>query len=135
MSMSSLPPVTVLNVKEVSTEHLSQFLNMAILSHKLPVYHPNHPIDTLSQLVPLLSMYSNNQAYVTELFNIVVSAWYEQKIMKKKKDPNWDEEIQSRLEAKKDILYRTWQVVGGMYEAASRIMTGVGVPDPRQSRH
>jgi hypothetical protein len=133
--MINVPPITILNVKDVTTDHLQQFLQTAILSHKLPVYHPNSPIDTLSQIVPLLSIYSNNQAYVTELFNCVVSAWYEQKIMKKKKDPNWSEEDQSRLEAKKDILYRTWQVVGGQYEAASRIMTGVGVPDQRQSRH
>lgn len=133
--MLNLPAVTILNVKDISTDHLHQFLSTVILAHKVPVYHPNSPIDILSQIVPLLSIFSNNQAYVTELFNCVVSAWSEQKIMKKKKDPNWDEEMQMRLEAKKDILYRTWQVVGGQYEAASRIMTGIGVPDPRQSRH
>lgn len=133
--MINLPPITILNVKEVSLDHLSQFISATILAHKVPVYHPNSPIDVLSQIVPLLGIFSNNQAYVTELFNCVVSAWYEQKIYKKEKDPRWDESVQSALEAKKDILYRTWQVIGGQYEAASRIMTGVGVPDPRQSRH
>lgn len=133
--MINVPPVTITNVKEVTTEHLSQFLNVTILAHKLPTYHPNNPLDIQSQLVPLLSLYSNNKAYVTELFNVVVSAWYDQKILKKKKDPNWSEDEQSRLEAKKDILYRTWQTVDGMYEAASRIMTGIGIPDPKQYRH
>lgn len=133
--MLNVPPVTITNVKEVTTEHLSQFLNTSILSHKLPNYHPNQPLDTQTQIVPLLSLYANNKAYVTELFNIVVSAWYDQKIMKKSKDPAWDESEQSRLEAKKDILYRTWQTVDGMYEAASRIMTGIGAPDPRDYRH
>jgi len=133
--MINLPPVTITNIHQVSTDQLSQFLNAAILSHKLPQYHPNQPLDVQTQIVPLLSLYANNKAYVTELFNIVVSAWYEQKILKKNKDSRWNEDEQSRLEAKKDILYRTWQTVDGMYEAASRIMTGIGAPDPRSYRH
>lgn len=133
--MLNLPPVTITNVTTITTEHLSQFLNVAVLSHKLPQYHPNQPLDVQTQILPLLSLYANNKAYVTELFNVVVSAWYEQKIKKKNKSPEWNEEEQSRLEAKKDILYRTWQTVDGMYEAASRIMTGIGAPDPKSYRH
>lgn len=133
--MLNLPPVTVVNIHQISTDHLAQFLNAIILGHKLPQYHPNKPIDIQSQILPLLSLYANNKAYVTELFNIVVSAWYEQKISKKNKNEQWDEDLYQRLDAKKEILYRTWQTLEGMYEAASRIMTGVGVPDPRQSRH
>lgn len=133
--MINLPPVTVLNVLEVPPDQLASFLNAAILAHKLPQYTPNSPVDVQSQIVPLLSKYANDKGYVTELYNIVLAHLFAQKKYKRIKDDRRDEGMYSDLEAKQEILYRTWLTLDRYYEAASRLMTGIGGPDPRQSRH
>ena len=133
--MFNLPPITVLNVLTVTPDHLAQFLNAVILAHKLPQYTANSPIDIQTQIVPLLSRYANDKGYVTELFNIVLAELYTQKKFKRVKDDRRDEGIYSDLEGKQEILYRTWLTLDRYYEAASRLMSGIGGPDPRQSRH
>ncbi len=133
--MITSDPITITNVLEKSTQEMVYFLNKAILANKLPLYHPNHGLSIQEDLMPLLGRYANDKAYVTELFNVVYAGWAEQKKFKKHNKDNWNEELQMDLEAKKDILYRVWQTLEGMYEACSRMMTGVGAPDVRQSRH
>ena len=125
---------TITNVLKQRPSDMAGFISTHILSHKVPSYTPNHPL-SVSELVPLLSLYANNHAYVTELYNVVFCALYEEKKHKRSKDGQYDEDIYTDLEAKKEVLYRTAQSLDRMYEAASRIMTGIGAPDPRSGRH
>jgi hypothetical protein len=128
-------PVTVVNVLEVPPREVAHFLNTHVLNNKIPLYTPNHQVSVQADLVPRLGKYANDKAYVTELYNIIISAYFEQKGSKRRKDGQFDEDAYTDLEAKKEILYRTAQALDRMYEAASRLMTGIGAPDSRMGRH
>lgn len=126
--------VTVTNVIEAKTVELAIFINSHVLSYKLPIHTVNSPLSVRDDLIPLLSIHSNNKAYVNELYNIILSYLYEQKKFKRTKNPGHNADFYSDLEAKLEILYRTMQTLDRMYEATSRLMTGVGSPDNRDSR-
>jgi hypothetical protein len=128
-------PVTITSILTDKCEDVVGFLNTHVLNQKLPIYTANHPIDVRAEIIPRLSLYANNYSYVIELFNVVLSAYFRQKANKRAKNDEYDEEVYTGLEAKKEILYRTAQSLDRLYEAASRIMTGIGEPDPRTSRH
>jgi len=127
-------PITITNILIKKPEEVTAYINTHVLSHKVPQFTPNHPIN-VTDLVPLLSIFANSHSYITELYNVVFCALYEQKKHKRSKDGQHSEDQYTDLEAKKEVLYRTAQSLDRMYEAASRIMTGIGAPDPRQSRH
>lgn len=129
------PLITVTNILEVEPEQVAQFMNMHILSNKLPHFTANNAISVTSELMPRLCKYSNDKAYVTELYNIVISAYFKQKAHKKDKDGNFDDTVYLLLEAKKEILYRTSQALDRLYEATSRLMTGIGQPDSKMNRY
>jgi hypothetical protein len=128
-------PITVTNILEKRPEELAGFLNTHVLSNKLPIYTANHQVSVSSEIVPRLSKYANDKAYVTELYNIVIAQYFKQKSSKRNDKDNYNDSLYVELDAKKEILYRTMQALEGLYEAASRIMTGIGEPDPRLSRH
>jgi len=128
-------PVTVLNIMEKRPEEVAAFLNTHVLSNKLPIYTANHQISVRDEIIPRLSKYSNDHSYVTELYNLVIAQYFRQKKEKRAKSDEYDEDEYTDLEAKKEILYRTAQSLDRLYEAASRIMTGIGEPDSRLSRH
>ena len=128
-------PITVTNVLLRPVHEIAAFMNTHVLNAKIPVYTANQQLSIQADLVPLLSVYANNRAYVTELFNIVLSAYIEQKIAKKKKAVDFDDEIYVSLEGKKEVLYRTSQALDRMYEATSRLMTGIGQPDSNMNRY
>jgi len=127
-------PITITNILIKRPEEVTAYISTHILSHKVPQFTANHPVN-VSDLVPLLSFYSNCHALVIELYNVVFCALYSEKKHKRSKDGQYSEDQYTDLEAKKEVLYRTAQSLDRMYEATSRIMTGVGSPDPRQSRH
>ena len=132
--MINTNPITVVNVLERDPHEIAAFLNTHVLGNKIPQYTANHPLSIQHDLMPLLGIYSNNKSYVTELYNIVISALFAQKIHKRKKNEFYDVDVYTMLEAKKEILYRTAQALDRMYEAASRLMTGIGQPDSRMGR-
>jgi len=127
--------ITSTNVLERSAMELTHFLNTHVLVHKIPQYTPNHPLTVKNDIVPLLGLYANSRAYVTELFNIVITAYYEQKAFKKQKSDHFNDVYYSSLENKKEVLYRTAQALDRLYEAASRLMTGIGQPDSNMGRY
>jgi hypothetical protein len=133
--MINTESVTVTNVMTRPAHEIAAFLNTHVLNAKIPVYTANQQVSIQHDLVPLLSVYANNRAYVTELYNIVISAFFEQKAAKKKKSIDFDDDIYIMLEAKKEILYRTSQALDRMYEATSRLMTGIGQPDSNMNRY
>ena len=100
-------PVTIINVLERSPVDLCNFLNATVLAVKLPQYTPNHPVDIRHDLVPLLSVLANSHSYVTELYCIVISAFFEQKGAKRGARIHFDPDRMNDLEAMKEILYRT----------------------------
>ena len=55
--------------------------------------------------------------------------------LKRKKDESYNPDAHNSLEAKKEILYRTSQALDRYYEAASRLMTGIGTPDSNMNRY
>lgn len=132
--MSFIEPITITNVLEKSPGHLAAFMNSAVLAYKLPQYHPNQPLTVATDILPKLGQYANMKAYVTELYNVVISAFYEQKGFKRQRQDGFDEGVYTDLEAKKEILYRTAQALESLYEAASRLMTGIGTPEKGWSR-
>jgi hypothetical protein len=133
--VTSVQPVTITNVLDITSEHLAYFLNRNILSNKIPQFTPNHPVSVQHDLIPRLGKYANDLAYITELYNIVISGLYIQKNYKRSKDELYDSDIHNTLEAKKEILYRTSQAINRLYEAASRLMTGIGAPDSSMGRY
>ena len=128
-------PVTILNVLEKSPLDIAGFLNTHVLNQKLPIYTANHPISVRDEIIPRLSLLANNHCYVSELYNIIIAQYFMQKKNKRAKSDDYDDEEYTDLEAKKEILYRTAQSLDRLYEAASRIMTGIGEPDSRSNRH
>jgi len=128
-------PVTITNVLDKTPLQVAQFLNTHVLNNKIPQYTANSPLNVLEDLVPRLSKYANDHSYVTELYNIVISAYFEQKKNKRSGNNGFNEDAYTDLEAKKEILYRTAQALDRLYEAASRLMTGIGAPDPKMNRH
>jgi len=135
MNFTQFEPVTVTNVMELAPIQISNFLNAHVLSNRLPPYTPNNQLSVQADLVPRLGKYANDKAYVTELFNIIISKLYEQKKHKRNKDEKYDADVHSDLEAKKEILYRTGQALDRYYEGASRLMTGIGAPDSNMNRY
>lgn len=135
-SFFQLDPITVLNILQKSSMEVAEFMNAAVLATKLPSFGPNQMPSIEGDLRWRLSKYANDKGYVTELYNIVLSALYKQKEYKRtgQKDKR-DEAIYTDLEAKQEILYRTWLTLDRYYEAASRLMSGIGEPDSRQNRH
>jgi len=131
-----LDPITVTNVLQKSPEEINEFMNANILSTYLPGYGPNQTPDIDGDLRWRLSKYSNDKGYVTTLYNTILVELFKQKEYKRtgQKDKR-DEGIYTQLEAKSEILYRVWLTLDRYYEAASRLMSGIGGPDPRQSRH
>ena len=127
-------PVTVVNVLQKSPIEISNFLNTHVLNTYLPSFTPNHQVDIKTDLIPVLAKSANDRAYVGQLYNIVVSAYYQQKINKKNKT-DYDGDVHLELEAKKEILHRSVYSLDRTYEAASRLMTGTGFPDPRMNRY
>lgn len=128
-------PITITNVLQKTPSEVSNYLNVHILNTKIPQYTANHPVNIQHDLVPLLSHYANCHCYATELYCVVIGAYFEQKSHKRTKNGQYDEGYYTDLEAKKEILYRVAQTLDRLYEATSRIMTGIGEPDPRQNRH
>jgi len=128
-------PLTILNVLDQKPENMAGYLNTHILSLKLPVYTANQQVSVPTEIIPRLSVYANNRCFVTELYNIVIAQYFKQKSSKRNDKDNYNDALYVELDAKKEILYRTMQALEGLYEAASRIMTGIGEPDPRLSRH
>ena len=133
--MINTEPITVTNILVRPVHEIAAFLNTHVLNAKIPIYTANQQVSIQHDLVPLLSVYANNRAYVTELYNIVFSAFIEQKIAKKKKAVEFDDDIYIMLEGKKEVLYRTSQALDRMYEATSRLMTGIGQPDANMNRY
>ncbi len=127
--VTSIEPVMITNILDITAEHLSYFIARNILSNKIPQFTANHPLSVQHDLVPRLGKYANDLAYVTELYNVVISSLYIQKNHKRNKDESYDADVHNTLEAKKEVLYRTSQAVTRLYEAASRLMTGIGAPD------
>jgi hypothetical protein len=127
-------PITVTNVLQKKKHELANFLNVHVLSNKLPPFLPNYPVDLRTEIVPRLAKYANDRAYCGELYNVVISAYYDQKINKENKQ-NYDKDAHLELEAKKEILHRTVYALDRLYEAASRLLTGMGVPDSRMNRY
>lgn len=135
MTFIKTTPITITNILKEKPEIIANFINVNILNTYLPAYTANSEIDVKHDIIPRLSKYSNDKAYVTSLYLVVCSALYEQKKFRRIKSDLRDEETFTDLEAKAEILYRTLQAIDRMYEASSRLMTGVGSPDPRMSRH
>lgn len=127
--------ITVTNVLEKMPEEVNNFIITHILNNKLPTYSPNQTLDVNYDLRPRLAKYANDKAYVSELYLIVYTAMFNQKKYKRTKDDRRDEGTYSDLEAKVECLYRTMQALDRLYEACSRMMTGVGEPDSRQGRY
>ena len=132
--MTFIEPITITNILQKSAQELAAFINMSVLVNKVPLYHPNHPLSIVEDILPRLGKYSNDRSYVTELYNVIIAEYFSQKGLKKDKDNRFDDTIYLSLEAKKEILYRTMQALESMYEATSRIMTGIGTPDNHWSR-
>jgi len=132
--MINVEPITITNILEKGPQEIAAFLNTHVLAHKIPQYTANNPLTIQHDLVPLLGLYANNKAYTTELYNIVISALYTQKAHKRSKSQFYDDDVYTMLEAKKEILYRTTQALDRMYEATSRLMTGIGQPDSNMGR-
>jgi hypothetical protein len=128
-------PVTITSILTDKSEHVVGFINTHILNQRLPIYTANHQISVRDEIIPRLSLYANNYSYIIELFNVVLSAYFRMKSNKRQKNNEYDDDVYTDLEAKKEILYRTAQSLDRLYEAASRIMTGIGEPDPRANRH
>jgi hypothetical protein len=129
-------PVTAVNILQVRPEELAQFINICILRNYIPDYTPNTPLSVENDLMPRLSKYCNDKGYLTELWNLVTSALFDQKKFKRIKDTeNRDEAYYTDLEAKDEILKRSVYQLDRYYETASRLMTGIGAPDVRQGRH
>jgi len=128
-------PVTIINVLDKPPHQIAAWLSTYILSDRLPQYTTNSPVSVLTDIVPRLSRYANHHSFCVELYCMVISAYFEQKKYKRGGTGNFNEDIYTDLEAKKEILYRTMQAVDRLYEAASRLMTGIGEPDPRMNRH
>lgn len=127
--------ITVLNVLVKPPEEVAQFVNVRILRNYIPSYTPNNPLSVETDLLPRMTKYCNDKAYLTELWNIVTSALFGQKKAKRIKSNDRDEGYYTDLEAKNEILKRSVYQLDSYYETASRIMTGIGMPDARQSRH
>ena len=135
MSFTQFEPVTITNVLTLHSQQVAAFLQSHVLSNRLPPYTPNNPLSIKDDLVPRLGKYANDKAYVTELFSIVLSAYYVQKAHKKNKDAKYDGDAHLELEAKKEILHRTIYALDRLYEAASRLMTAIGFPDSAANRY
>jgi len=132
MNFRQFEPVTITNILDLEAIQVSNFLNAHVLSNRLPPYTPNNQLSIQADLVPRLGKYANDKAYCTELYNIIISKLYEQKKHKKNKAGEYDGDIHLDLEAKKEILHRTVYALDRLYEAASRLMTGIGSPDTNQ---
>ena len=128
MTVTAFEPVTITNILTIECIKVANFLNAHVLSNKIPPYTPNNQLSIQADLVPRLGKYANDKAYVTELYNIVISELYKQKRNKKNKS-DYDGDAHLDLEAKKEILHRTVYALDRLYEAASRLMTGIGTPD------
>jgi len=135
MVTQTFEPITVTNILNVEPEQVAYFMNRHILSNKLPQFTPNHQVSIKGDLVPRLAKFANDRSYVTELYNIVISGYFKQKEFKRGKADLFDPDAYNSLEAKKEILYRTAQALDRLYEAASRLMTGIGQPDSNMNRY
>lgn len=127
--------ITVINVLTKAPEEVAQFINVRILRNYIPDYTPNSPLSVENDLLPRMTKYCNDKAYLTELWNIITSALFGQKKAKRTKSNDRDEAYYTDLEAKNEILKRSVYQLDSYYETASRIMTGIGMPDVRQTRH
>lgn len=124
-----------MNVLQKSPEEVNQYIVTYITRHKVPEYKPNSGVSIDHDLRPLLGMFSNLKSYMTELYLITFTALQEQKKFKRTKDSRRNEAYYSDLEAKVECIHRTIYALDRSYESTSRMMTGVGEPDPRSSRH
>ena len=131
----SLDPITVLNVVDKTSMELAVYLNSTIYAVKVPILTPNTRPEIEANIAPLLGTFANYSGYVHELYGICFSAWYQAKAKKKNKSPDYSDSAQYDLEAKREILYRAMGQMELNYEACSRIMTALGSPDIRSSRH
>ena len=128
-------PITITNVLQKRSRDVAGYINTSVLNNKIPSYTANSPLSIQTDLIPLLGLYANLKSYVTELYNIVYSEYCEQKSNKKNKKNEFNDDYYVDLEAKKEILHRSIYALDRLYEAASRLMTGIGEPDPRMNRH
>ena len=130
-----MEPITVTNVLNKTSMELSVYLSCTIYAVKVPILTANTRPEIEANIAPLLGYFANYHSYCYELYGICQSSFFQSKSKKKSKSPDHSDTQQYDLEAKVDILYRAAQVMELNYQACSRIMTALGAPDARSSRH
>ena len=120
--------VNILNVCEVDPIKFAMWVNYNLEGLRLPRPGPNGDV-TGGMIAPFLAELSNRVQFATELYNTL--AGYQANIKAEKKELGkllgaGLEKMNTLLEAKKDVCYRTIQSLTNQYESASRLLTALG---------
>jgi hypothetical protein len=85
----------------------------------VPIISPNTPVDVESTIAPLLSIISNEAAFLAHMYSIAVSL---KSTLKKEKGKVREDVDMLAAQAKIDILYRAHQATSDQYSALSRVL-------------
>jgi hypothetical protein len=120
--------VNVTNVLTVPPDKLAMWVRDNLLNVRLPIPGANHTLNPQTDIVPILPDIANRIVIATELYIIVVGAKPAWTIEKRTGDKDKAADAITVLSANVDLLHRTIQSLNTVYEAASRMMTGLSVP-------